>query len=451
MSFVQVNEIRQERAQLAEQARQILDKAQKEERELTSEEDTQFESIHADIEKKGREVQRLERQMDLEASLAESQGTRTVADADAITDPSQIPDGPAGTRQDSGSDVDVNELLQRYGRGGIGALTEAERNRFVGEEDGKRCLTITPSREELRWLQGGGLQVQQRQEMTTAPGAGGEMIPEGFWPELVRTEAAFGSVLQAARIIPTSTGNPLPIPTMDDTTNKGRRIGEAALVPKTPATTASKTLDAFKYTSDLIPVSAELLQDSFFPLDSLIASIAGERIGRILEEELTLADGVSRPQGLVPASQLGFTAATNTAVSFDEFLELKHSVDPAYRVGPNSGFMFNDGTLLAAKKLSIGSSDARPLWQPGIAAREPDTIDGSRFWVNLEMADIGSTTISVLYGDMSKFWVRQVGSVRLLRLVERFADEDVIAFVAFRRYDSELIVAQAVKHLAHPL
>lgn len=449
MSYAQVTQIRQERAQLAEKAGQILSKAKEEKRELSSEEDSKFESIHADIEKKGKEVQRLERQMDLEASLAESQGTRTVADSDGVTDP---PTGPAGTRQDGGSDVDVNELLQRFGRGGLGSLTEAERKRFVGvEEDGKRCLTVTPSREERKWLQRGGLQVHKRQEMTTAPGEGGEMIPEGFWPELMRTEAAFGSVLQAARIIPTSTGNPLPIPTMDDTSNKGRRIGEAVAVTRAPATTASKTLNAFKYTSDLIPVSAELLQDSFFPLDSLIASLAGERIGRILEEELTLADGADKPQGIVPASLIGHTGAAAAAISFDDFLELKHSVNPAYRMGPNSGYMFNDNTLLAAKKLTIGSADARPLWAPGIAAREPDTIDGSRYWINLEMADVATTAISALYGDMSKFWVRQVAGVRFLRLVERFADEDLVAFVMFQRWDSELIIPSAVRHLVHPV
>jgi HK97 family phage major capsid protein len=112
-------------------------------------------------------------------------------------------------------------------------------------------------------------------------------------------------------------------------------------------------------------------------------------------------------------------------------------VDPSYR--DNAKWMFNDNTLSKIKLLV--DSQSRPLWLPGLVDRAPDTLLGSPYVINQDMASVTSTGKSVLFGDFSKYWIRDVRDVTLLRLDERFAEFLQVAFLAFMRTDGDLLDA----------
>ncbi|MCP5011983.1 MAG: phage major capsid protein, partial [Aestuariibacter sp.] len=196
-------------------------------------------------------------------------------------------------------------------------------------------------------------------------------------------------------------------------------------------------LDAYKYTSKIIRVSVELMQDSAFDLNAYIASALGERLGRATAAHFATGTGSSQPNGLMTAATSAFTAASATALTRAELVALKHSVDPAYRA--NAKFVFNDTTLLALKGLVDG--DGRPLWQPAIADAVPATIDGDRYVIDQGVASIATGVRSVGYGDMSKYIIRRVKGFTLVRLVERYADYHQVGFVAFMRTDADLLDA----------
>ena len=167
----------------------------------------------------------------------------------------------------------------------------------------------------------------------------------------------------------------------------------------------------------------------------------GERIGRILNTHLTTGSGSSQPNGLVTGATSGVTAASGTAVTYGELIDLKHSVDPAYR--GNATWMFSDATLAALKKLVDG--DSRPLWNPGIANGEPDRLDGDRYVVNNDVLDMASSAKAIIYGDLSKYVIRDVAGMTLLRLNERYADVGQVGFIAFSRHDGDSLDATAFK------
>jgi len=52
-----------------------------------------------------------------------------------------------------------------------------------------------------------------------------------------------------------------------------------------------------------------------------------------------------------------------------------------------------------------------------------------------------------LFGDFSKFVVRVAGGLQFLRLDERFADALVVGYIAYKRVDSNILQANAIKHL----
>jgi HK97 family phage major capsid protein len=102
-------------------------------------------------------------------------------------------------------------------------------------------------------------------------------------------------------------------------------------------------------------------------------------------------------------------------------------------------FMMHDSTLKAIKKLK--DTSGRPLFLPGISSAAPDTILGYPFQINQSMGVLGTTIKSILFGALDKYIVRDVRGIELLRLDERFAEFGQVAFLAFARFDGNLLNA----------
>nr|BDD44896.1 hypothetical protein 3 [bacterium] len=127
--------------------------------------------------------------------------------------------------------------------------------------------------------------------------------------------------------------------------------------------------------------------------------------------------------------------------------DLKHSVDVAYR--ENSEWMFNDNTLKAISKLK--DADGRPLWQPSLTAGAPDLILGKPFVINTDIADMAANAKSILFGDFSSYFIRDVMDLTIFRLSEKYIESGQIGFIAYSRHDGLLADAGTgpVKHYAN--
>jgi len=287
-------------------------------------------------------------------------------------------------------------------------------------------------------------------DLSLTVGSGGYTVPEGFVNSLEQALLTFGGVRQVADVMRTDSGNDLPWPTMNDTTNKGAILAEATTFgASVDPSFASVIFKAFKYSSKPIIVSNELLQDSAFDLAAMIGGWLGTRIGRIQNDHFTTGTGTTLPLGVVVASTEGVEAASKTAVTDGEVISLEHSVDPAYR--PNAIFMFHDSILAAIRQLKDVTS-GQYLWQPGMQAGVPDRLLGYRYVINQSMASTQAQSAKIiLFGDFSKYKIRDVAGVRLVRLDELFAQTDQVGFVAFLRSDGQLLDAgtNPIKHLTN--
>lgn len=282
---------------------------------------------------------------------------------------------------------------------------------------------------------------------------GGFTVPQGFMNTLEVALKQFGGVLQSGVTEhKTTSGNDIPYPTTNDTNNKGRRVDESQPVGRKNPTFGQVTLKGSMYSSEEILVPIQLLQDSAFDIESMIANIAGERIGRALNEDLTKGNGANQPQGVAFAVPQGQQAASSTAIAYPDLIDLEHSVDAAYRT--KAKYMMHDTTVKALKKLL--DSNGRPIWQrqsdSGMHAGAPGTLNDYPYIVNNDMDQIGAGgKKSVLFGDFSKYHVRRVRDIVLIRLDELYATSLMKGFLAFVRYDGRLVDAgtNPIKALVH--
>jgi len=354
---------------------------------------------------------------------------------------------------------ELGEMIQREEK------LASERANFMAQEQAVKTerKEVDPKMAFRKFLRFGidALDVEERKaaklekrgtddQISTSDGLGGYTVPEFWFDEIMRYMKQYSGMLEAGNIIRTASGGTLNFPYVNETAVAGARIAEGVADVVSDVTFYNKQLDAYTYTSKVVKVSYELLNDSAYNLDAFIQGLLAERIGRILNTELTTGTGTAQPNGIATATSAGKTASATNAITRDEILDLIHSVDRAYRNGPTTALMMHDSTLAAIKKLTVGTSDDRPLWQPSIEAGTPGLLEGFPIVVNNDVAELTSGVSSkvIYFGDWSKYYIRIVQDFELRRLVERYSEERVVGYFGFLRADGELIDTLAIKHLA---
>lgn len=296
------------------------------------------------------------------------------------------------------------------------------------------------------YLRGNITGVELRAQGVGTAAEGGYLVPRSMSDKLILAMKAYGPLLEGgpAEYIVTDKGNPIDFASLDDTANIGAQLAENTAASDGDLVFGQKTLGAYKYTSKVFKVSNELLTDSAINVVDIVNAAMAERLGRALNAAFTTGNGTTAPQGVVTGASPGVTAALTTAIALDEFTNLEHSVDPAYRA--NAGYMFHDNILLAQRK--VKDTTGRPLWQPSYTVGAADTFNDRPYWINNDMASaIAANAKTVLFGDFSKFTVRRVKDIVLRRLDERYAEADQVGFVAFVRVDSCVLDTRAIKVL----
>jgi len=257
--------------------------------------------------------------------------------------------------------------------------------------------------------------------------------------------------------IETGTGAPLPYPTNNDTAQSAVIVGEAGTINESDVTASHVLFGAYKLTSGVVKASLELLQDSFFDLESFLADAFGVRYGRGLEGYLTNGTGNgTQPTGILTAIEASgatpiiATGSSETSggsetgvnsIGYSDLVNLEHSVDPSYR--QNAKYMFHDLTLSRLKR--ILDKFGRPIWLPGMAGissnAQQDTLNGYSYVINQSMQTIGASNTTVVFGDLSKYKVRKVSGFSVQRLSELYAANGQVGFISNMRIDGNLVDA----------
>jgi HK97 family phage major capsid protein len=279
--------------------------------------------------------------------------------------------------------------------------------------------------------------------------AGGYAVPPEFRNIFVETMKWFGPMLQVSEIIETDSGVNLPWPTNDDTANVGAILAENTQVTEQDVTLGTNSLDAFMYTSKLVRVSLQLLQDRP-DFDTWLARKLGERVGRILNQHFTTGTGTAQPDGFVTSATVGATGsgsfATTGGITYASLVDLIESLDPAYGAGEGLQFMLHQTARKAFRK--VLDAQNRPIWEPSVQAGQPDSLLGYGVSLNNDMPTLAQNSKSVAFGNFREAYaIRIVKGLTTMRLTERYADFLQVGFLAFERADGTLQNANAVKLL----
>ena len=269
---------------------------------------------------------------------------------------------------------------------------------------------------------------------------GGYLCPDTFENQLVTGLTAKNIVRGLAHVISTSSGqHKIPV-----VANRGTAswVEEEGPIPEGDDTFGQQYIGAHKV-GTLIKVSEELLNDSAFDLEAYFVAEFARRIGNKEEEAFLNGDGAGKPTGILNDADVGVTAASATAITADELIDLFYSLPAPYRA--NAVWVMNDSTMRYIRKLK--DTTGQFLWQKALHEGEHETLLGKPIYHSPFAPEVAAGAKPILFGDLSYYWIGDRKGITFRRLNERYADTGQVGFLASKRLDGKLILPEAIKVL----
>jgi len=309
------------------------------------------------------------------------------------------------------------------------------------------------------WLRGGDRAIEAsewptlRNTMSTTTGSeGGFTVATEVADKVLEALKEYGGMRAVATVIRTAQGNGMQFPASDGTSETGELVAQNAAATAADIVFSTIALDVYKYSSKVVAVPIELLQDSSIDIEAFVVSRLATRLGRITNTHFTTGTGTSQPRGIVTAAASGKVGTTGQtlAVVYDDLIDLQHAVDPAYRALGNAGFMMHDSSLKVVRK--VKDANNRPIFVPGyelsVPGGSPDTLLGSPITINQDMPVMAANAKSIIFGDFSYYTIRDAMMIEVQRYTDSaYAKLGQVGFLAWLRSGGNLTdVGGAVKY-----
>ena len=315
-------------------------------------------------------------------------------------------------------------------------MTDQEENTGRGSKAYKKNFWNAMRRKQMTPEMSNALQIGTDSE-------GGFLVPDEYETTLVEALEEENIFRKLAHVISTSSGD-RKIPVV---ASKGSAswVDEEGTIPDSDDAFSQVSIGAYKL-GTLIKVSNELLNDNVFNLESYISKEFARRIGAKEEDAFFNGNGTGKPVGIFNATggaEVGVTAASATAITADEIIDLFYSLKAPYR--KKAVWILNDATIKTIRKLK--DNNGNYLWQPALTAGIPDTILGRPVYTSSYVPTIAAGAKTIAFGDFSYYWIADRAGRNFKKLSELYAANDQTGFVATQRVDGKLILPEAIKVL----
>ncbi len=399
-----MTELNERRQRTWHQMKDLLDHADRTDRGFTAEEDRQYKTLDADLSALD---QRLKVYVD---------GERRAKQAEDVF--ARILGQPAnGNAPRSDSDRRIDEQF---------------RSAVLNNDN--RPIEVAPLTRRSGYQPG-----LERRNLTTASGSG--LTPTSFYDRVILHAVDSSAILAAgATVITSETGEPLKVP-KTTAFSAAAIVTEGSAIGTSDPTLGTVQLDSYKY-AFIVQVTNELIRDSSFDVTSMLAEQAGIAIGNGFGAHAITGTGTAQPNGIVTAASTGVTGGTGVVGAFtaDNLIDLYHSVAEPYARSQSAAWIMRNSALAAVRKLK--DTQQRYLFDaaipPGMAGAS-GTLLGRPIYADPNVAAVALNAKSVVFGDISKYWVRMVSGLRFERSLDYAFNSDQTTFRCIATLDGDLI------------
>lgn len=385
------------------QARAIHDLADSESRDLTDDEQRQYDAFmveQGELKDKIEKAQRDEELRGIEGALEQSIST---------------PERPDVEVPEDRGEVGKTAAFRSFLRSGVQALSADEHRALQADNDTAGGYVIGPEAWVSELIQALDNQVFVRQLATT---------------QRITTSTSLG---QAA--LNTDVEDPdwtAEITAVDEDTalNFGKRELHPHLL--------SKLIKVSMKQLRVAPQTEDIVRDRF-----------AYKFGTVQENAFLNGDGVAQPLGVFTASANGIntgqdvsTGNTTTAVKMDNLMECKHSLKAQYRNRPSLAWCFNRTVVLDISQMKDGNGNY--IWRESTRVGEPDRLLGVPVY---ESEYAPNTMTTGLYVGIIGCWefvhIVDALDMQIQRLNELYAGNNQVGFIGRMETDGMPVLEEA--------
>ncbi len=412
-----VKRLRERRANVWESAKELADRAADENRAFSAEEQGAWDAHNEEL---GRLDQRIKAALDVEARNKETEKQFEALERRGVS--------PEANRANSAA-----------GASGGASNTSEELRKFLTGESGSRAFEVRPQ---------GPVNYRDLVKSTADTPKAGYTVPVSFYDRLMEHLIEVSAIMQAEpTVLNTSSGEVLQVP-KTTAHSSAAIVSEGGAIAESDPTFGQVSLGAYKY-GVIVQVSRELLTDNGVDLEGYLARQTGRALGNAFGAHAVTGTGTSQPRGIVTDATVGKTGGTGVGGKFtaDDLMDLYHSVIAPYRMSSACRWILNDASIAELRKLK--DTTGQYLWQPGLQAGAPDVLLGKPVLTDPNVANVATSAKSVIFGDISQYFVRLAGGIRFERSDDFAFNTDLVTFRALMRADAALIdLTGAVKVFA---
>lgn len=395
-----IKELFAKRANLWENAKDFLNTHQDENGLMSAEDAATYDKMEADIQDYTAQIERMERQGQIDAQMSAWNGSPLIGAPGA------------GTRQPEA-------------RTGIASDNYAE---------DYNC-----------YLRGRALVHNVMSEGVDANG--GYLVPTEFERQIVTALDENNVVRSVANVIKTAAERKIPVAASHVA---AQWTAENGAYTESNPTFAQKAIDAYKETA-LAKVSIELLQDSMFSVEAYLANEFGRAFGILEEEAFCVGTGTGQPTGIFNAydnnapvgGEINVITGTSGAVKGDDLISLVYALKAPYR--KNAKFLMKDSSVAEIRKLKDGNGVY--MWQPSLQAGQPDKLLGYDLLTSAYAPEIAANALPVAFGDFHSYWISDRSGITIQRLNELYSANGQVGFIATKRCDGKTILHEGIQLL----
>lgn len=395
-AILDIVKLKEDRAQRVAEARQVLEKAEKENRSLTGEEKGQWDKAMKDIGDMKDRIDNAERQEQLDRELL----ANPTPNREERRDEKRTYEDDNMQRR---SEVAYEKAWRKYMVRGLQGMNGDEVRALQADVDASGGYTVLPTK------------------LTES------IVKLLDYTVQIRKWATIHSMLKAAN---------LGVMKLDADPSDADWTSELLTGNEDTAMSFDRRDLSPHPLAKRIKISNKLVNLSTIGIEGLVKERLAYKFGVTQEKAFLTGNGTGKPLGVFVASANGIstardiaTANTTTAITFDGLINAKMSIPAAYRSKPSFAWMFHRDAVKMIMKLKDTTNQY--LWQPSVRAGEPDTILNVKY---AESEYAPNTFTAGLYvgiiGDWSYYHIAESLEYKIQRLIELYAETNQIGYIA---------------------
>lgn len=301
-----------------------------------------------------------------------------------------------------------------------------------------------------QWARTGQVDAELKTLVTGTPSAGGYTVAPEYWTNILTKITEMSPIRQLASVTTVGT-NKVYIPVLDSDA-VGSWVTETASRTEDEPEFSQVAIDVFEYALR-IPVSRQLLEDSFVDIAAFLANRTAVGMAKAESSAFVHGNGTSAPQGFLHASNISqynvVDANQNGSDILAKVLDAYYALPTEY--AQRGAWLMNRSTIAAIRKAADLSTTRTSIWSDGVGVGTPARLLGAPIYESPDLDDIASgdspvaDTYPIAFGDWESAYqvIDRVG-LEILRDDYTSASTGVVNFHNRRRLGGKVIQHEAI-------